>query len=111
MRRSTGSTGGDRVARARLTLFFVAIVVLPVAVATAYGWSAVARTSERQIRSELDLSRRSAMLVLAAQLEQAADAVRSVARDPALQRALVARDRARLQAVLDASAPPTCCWP
>jgi two-component system, cell cycle response regulator len=87
--------------RARLTLFFVAIVVLPVAVATAYGWSAVARTGERQVRAELDLSRRSAMLVLAAQLEQAADAVRSVARDPGLQRALVARDRARLQAVLD----------
>jgi two-component system, cell cycle response regulator len=87
--------------RARLTLFFVAIVVLPVAVVTAYGWSAVARASERQVRSELELSRRSATLVLAAQLEQAADAVRSVARDPALQRALVTRDRTRLQAVLD----------
>jgi two-component system cell cycle response regulator len=87
--------------RARLTLFFVAIVVLPVAVATAYGWSAVARASERQVRSELELSRRSATLVLAAQLEQAGDAVRSVARDPALQRALAARDRTRLQAVLD----------
>jgi len=87
--------------RARLTLFFVAIVVLPVAVVTGYGWSAVARASERQLRSELELSRRSATLVLAAQLEQAADAVRSVARDPALQRALAARDRTRLQAVLD----------
>ncbi|HEU4398665.1 MAG TPA: diguanylate cyclase [Actinomycetota bacterium] len=87
--------------RARLTLFFVAIVVLPVAVVTGYGWSAVARASERQLRSELELSRRSATLVLSAQLEQAADAVRSVARDPALQRALAARDRTRLQAVLD----------
>jgi diguanylate cyclase (GGDEF)-like protein len=87
--------------RARLTLFFVAIVVLPVAVVTAYGWSAVARASERQVRSELELSRRSATLVLAAQLEQAADVVGSVARDPALQRALAARDRTRLQAVLD----------
>jgi hypothetical protein len=87
--------------RARLTLFFVAIVVLPVAVVTAYGWSAVTRASERQVRSELELSRRSATLVLAAQLAQAADAVRSIARDPALQRALAARDRGRLQAVLD----------
>ena len=87
--------------RARLTLFFVAIVVLTVAVVTAYGWSAVTRASERQVRSELELSRRSATLVLAAQLEQAADAVRSIARDPTLQRALAARDRDRLQAVLD----------
>lgn len=87
--------------RARLTLFFVAIVVLPVAVVTAYGWSAVTRASERQVRSELELSRRSATLVLAAQLDQAADAVRSIARDPALQQALAARDRRRLQAVLD----------
>jgi hypothetical protein len=31
--------------RARLTLFFVAIVVLPVALATAYGWQAVARST------------------------------------------------------------------
>jgi hypothetical protein len=30
-----------RVATARLTLFFVAIVVLPVAVATAYGWQRI----------------------------------------------------------------------
>ena len=62
--------------RARLTLFFVAIVALPVAVVTAYGWSAVTWASERQVRSALELSRRSATLVLAAQLDQAADAVR-----------------------------------
>jgi hypothetical protein len=39
--------------RARLTLFFVAIVVLPVAVATAYGWQAVARSSQRRVQVEL----------------------------------------------------------
>ena len=39
--------------RARLTLFFVVIVVLPVAVATAYGWQAVARSSQRQVQAEL----------------------------------------------------------
>jgi two-component system, cell cycle response regulator len=91
--------------RARLTLFFVAIVVLPVAVAIAYGWSAVARAGERQVRSELELGRRSAILVLAAQLDQATDAVLSLGHDPAMQQALAARDGARLQAVLDREAP------
>jgi hypothetical protein len=37
--------------RARLTLFFVAIVVLPVAVATACGWQAVARSSQRRVQA------------------------------------------------------------
>ena len=46
--------------RARLTLFFVVIVVLPVTAVTAYGWQAVARSSQRQVRSELELARRSA---------------------------------------------------
>ena len=31
--------------RARLTLFFIVIVVMPVTAVTAYGWSAVARTT------------------------------------------------------------------
>ena len=39
--------------RARLTLYFVIIVVLPVTAVTAYGWHAVARSTQRQIRSEL----------------------------------------------------------
>jgi hypothetical protein len=56
--------------RARLTLFFVAIVVLPVAVATAYGWQAVARSSQRQVQAEL-------------------------ANDPALLQAMAAGDSAR----------------
>jgi hypothetical protein len=47
--------------RARLTLSFIVIVVLPVTAVTAYGWQAVARSSQRQIRSELELARRSAM--------------------------------------------------
>ena len=37
--------------RARLTLFFVVIVVLPVTAVPAYGWQAVARSSQRQVRS------------------------------------------------------------
>ena len=37
--------------RARLALFFVAIVVLPVAVATACGWQAVARSSQRRVQA------------------------------------------------------------
>jgi two-component system, cell cycle response regulator len=90
--------------RARLTLFFVAIVVLPVAVAIAYGWSAVARAGERQVRSEPELGRRSATLALAAQLGQATEAVLSLGHDPAVQQALAARDGARLQAALDREA-------
>jgi len=86
--------------RTRLTLFFVAIVVLPVTAVTILGWRAVARSSDRQVRSELEHSRRSAMLVFAGQVEQAADVVRALAGDPALQRAMAARDRARLQAIL-----------
>jgi hypothetical protein len=61
--------------RTRLTLFFVAIVVLPVTAVTILGWRAVARSSDRQVRSELEHSRRSAMLVFAGQVEQAADVV------------------------------------
>ncbi|HET6813325.1 MAG TPA: hypothetical protein VFJ69_04855 [Actinomycetota bacterium] len=63
--------------RARLTLFFVAIVVLPVAVATAYSWQAVARSSQRQVQTEL-------------------------ANDPALLQAMAAGDSAILRAVLRA---------
>lgn len=97
--------------RARLTLFFVATVVLPVAVVTAYGWSAVTRASERQVASELELSRRSATLVLAAQLDQAADAVRSIARDPALQRRWRHATAAGSRPSSTASRRPTCCSP
>ena len=46
--------------RARLTLRFVSIVVLPVTAVTAYGWQAVARSTQRQIRAELQLARNSA---------------------------------------------------
>ena len=43
--------------RTRLTLFFVAIGVLPVTAVTILGWRAVARSSDRQVRSELEHSR------------------------------------------------------
>jgi uncharacterized FlgJ-related protein len=57
--------------RARLTLFFVVIVVLPVTAVTAYGWQAVARSSQRQVRSELELARRSATVAFLARVERA----------------------------------------
>ncbi|HXP13819.1 MAG TPA: hypothetical protein VN907_00735, partial [Actinomycetes bacterium] len=41
--KTTGSSGEAVSLRARLTLYFVIIVVLPVTAVTAYGWSAVAR--------------------------------------------------------------------
>jgi two-component system cell cycle response regulator len=86
--------------RARLTLFFVTIVVLPVTAVTAYGWQALARSSERQVRSELELARRSAMLALAVQLQRSQDAARALAADPELVQAMAEGDGARAQAVL-----------
>jgi hypothetical protein len=62
----------------------------------------VESTGRRQVRSELGLGRRSATLVLAAQLDQVTEAVLSLGHDPAVQRA--ARDGARLQGVLDREA-------
>jgi two-component system cell cycle response regulator len=101
MSQTTGSSGETVSLRARLTLFFVAIVVLPVAALSVFGWRAAARIGERQVRAELEQARRSAMLAFAAQAQRAGDAVTTVARDPALTRALAAGDAAAVQAVLD----------
>jgi two-component system, cell cycle response regulator len=87
--------------RARLTLFFVAIVVLPVTALSAFGWRAAARVGERQVRSELELARRSAMVAFSAQAERARDAVAALSRDPALTRALAAGDADAVQDLLD----------
>jgi len=81
--------------RARLTLFFVIIVVLPVTAVTAYGWQAVARSTQRQVRSELELARRSATVALTARAERAHEAVAGLARDPALLEAMSAGDAPR----------------
>jgi two-component system cell cycle response regulator len=89
--------------RSRLTLFFVAIVVLPVTAVTLSGWRAVAGSGERQLRAELEFGRRSAMLVFAAQVRQAGDLLGTLARDPVLQAALAGGNRRQVQAVLDRS--------
>jgi two-component system, cell cycle response regulator len=86
--------------RARLTLFFVVIVVLPVAVATAYGWQAVARSSQRQVQAELEQARRSAVVAFGTRADRAQQAMTVLANDPALLRAMAAGDAARVQAVL-----------
>ena len=86
--------------RARLTLFFVVIVVLPVTAVTAYGWQAVARSSQRQVRSELELARRSATAAFLARAERANEAVTALANDPALLEAMAAGDARRVRAVL-----------
>ena len=91
--------------RARLTLFFVIIVVLPVTAVTAYGWQAVARSTQRQVRSELELARRSAAVAFTARVERAHEAVATLARDPALLQAMSARDAAQVRAVLRRQAP------
>jgi hypothetical protein len=66
--------------QARLTLFFVAIVVLPVAVATAYGWQAVARSSQRRSRPSCAAGRQMVM------------SIQPLTRDP--------RERVRLLAIV-----------
>jgi two-component system cell cycle response regulator len=86
--------------RARLTLFFVVIVVLPVTAVTVYGWQAVARSSQRQIRSELELARRSATVAYLARVERANEAVVALANDPALLQAMAARDAPAVRAAL-----------
>jgi sensor histidine kinase regulating citrate/malate metabolism len=63
--------------RARLTLFFIVIVVMPLTAVTAYGWSAVARTTQRQVRSKLELACASAQVAFENRLERARDAVAS----------------------------------
>ena len=86
--------------QARLTLFFIVIVVVPVTAVTAYGWSAVARTAQRQVRSELELARASTQVAFENRLERARDAVVALARDRDLPRAMAARDTRQVQAVL-----------
>jgi hypothetical protein len=88
--------------RARLTLFFVLIVVLPVAVATVYGWRAVARSTQRQADAELEQARRSALVAFTARAERANEAMAALANDPALLQAMAAGDAARVQALLRA---------
>jgi two-component system, cell cycle response regulator len=100
MSQTTGSSGETVSLRARLTLFFVAIVVLPVTAVTAYGWQAVARSSQRQVRSELELARRSAISAFKAQVQRADDAKNALANDPALLEALATGDSSRVQSVL-----------
>jgi hypothetical protein len=86
--------------RARLTLYFVVIVVLPVTVVTAYGWHAVARSTQRQVRSELEQARGSATVAFTARAERAHEAVAALARDPSLLQAMAAGDAAQVRAVL-----------
>jgi hypothetical protein len=86
--------------RPRLTLFFIVIVVVPVTAATAYGWSAAARTTQRQVRSELELARASAQVAFQNRLERANDAVVALSRDRTLLRAMAAGDTRRVRAVL-----------
>ena len=78
--------------RARLTLFFVLLVVLPVATATAYGWQAVARSSQRRIYAELEQARRSAMVAFGAWADRAQQAMAVLANDSALLQAMAAPD-------------------
>ena len=53
---TTGLYGEALSLRARLTLYFIIIVMLPVTAAIAHGWQAVARSTDRQVRSELEMA-------------------------------------------------------
>jgi two-component system cell cycle response regulator len=86
--------------RARLTLYFVIIVVLPVTAVTAYGWHAVAHATQRQVHDQLELARASATVAFNARIERAHEAVAALARDPALLQALAAQDGPEVRAVL-----------
>jgi two-component system cell cycle response regulator len=86
--------------RARLTLYFVIIVVLPVTAVTAYGWHAVARSTQRQVRSDLEQARGSATVAFTARLERAHEAVAALANDPTLLQAMAAGDARGVRAVL-----------
>ncbi|HEV2871137.1 MAG TPA: diguanylate cyclase [Actinomycetota bacterium] len=80
-------------------------MVLPVTAVTAYGWQTVARSTQRQVRSELELARRSAAVAFTARVERAHEAVATLARDPALLQAMSARDATQVRAVLRRQAP------
>jgi len=86
--------------RSRLTLFFVAIVVVPLVAVTFYGWRQVTAGQARQVSAELDQTRRSATLLLASQLGQATAAAQVLARDPAVQAALAGGNQSRLEQAL-----------
>jgi hypothetical protein len=95
----------DRVATGPTHLFFIVIVVVPVTAVTAYGWSAVARTTQRQVRSELELARAPAQVAVDDRLRRARDAVIDLARDPDLLRAMAAGDAGQVRAVLRRQGP------
>jgi len=97
--------------RARLTLYFVIIVVLPVTAVTAYGWHAVARSTQRQIRSELQLTRNSAAVAFDARLERAHGAVAALAGDPGLSRPWPPGTGAGSRRCCAASGCRTSSWP
>ena len=97
--------------RARLTLYFVIIVVLPVTAVTAYGWHAVARSTQRQIRSELQLARNSAAVAFDARLERAHGAVATLARDPGPLQALAAGGSAPAMRSGTSTSRPRSCAP
>jgi len=78
--------------RSRLTLFFVAIVVLPVTAVTISSWRAVAGAADRQVRNELEFARRSATLLFAAQIKQATDLVNALATERAFGRSVAPAD-------------------
>jgi hypothetical protein len=78
---------------------------------TAWGWQAVARSSQRQVHSELEQARRSAMVAFSARAARAHEAMATLANDPALLQAMAAGDRDRVQRCSAPSAAPTSSWP
>ncbi|HEV8650144.1 MAG TPA: diguanylate cyclase [Actinomycetes bacterium] len=87
--------------RSRLTLFFVVIVVVPVAAMTLWQLRVAAATAAHYEREALAVDGHAAGLTLRAQGRHASEAARLLAGSPEVQAALVRPDRRALQAVLD----------
>ena len=87
--------------RLRLTLYFVAIVVLPLLGVSLYVRYELVRTAEAHTAARLDLTRQAAVATLDAERVHLAEVINAVARDPALQRALARGDRAAVRGALE----------
>ena len=87
----------------KLVLWFALLALLPLTVAF-YGYDSLASRSEtRRTDASLQSALRSALATYAARLDAAATAARSLASEPALQRALRTEDRVALARLVGAS--------
>lgn len=85
--------------RSRLTLFFVAIVVVPLIGVSVLVYTSFDRSQVERTKAVLAADQRAALGALDVRGDQAAETARRLAGDPALQRALAGRDARGLHAL------------